>query len=214
MHRSTAQGTITSRAGRQNYVYGRNDNYNPRNGGNGGNGTNYGNTFEDYSTLPDNPVDGYSEPGNGYIDQSRRPYHPKNAKRTIQLCNLPDGTTHADITNVVRGGMLLDIYLRSNDRCAAVSFLEEEPAKSFFHHVKRNDLYIHGKRVGSSCIQSLMGTNDTRLRYDGTNANSYFQDMVYTLCFLSIRAFPCFLPISHFSFRHHLLNSHFLLTED
>ncbi len=149
--RASTQTPNTSRMGGQNYTYGRNDNYNPRNGGNGTNGFhNQSNTFDDLSTTPDGQADGFSESGTGYVDQGRRPHYPKNAKRTVQLCNLPDAVTHADIVDVVRGGMLLDVYLRSNDRTAAVSFLEEDHAQAFFHHVKRNDLYIRGKRVRST----------------------------------------------------------------
>ena len=43
--------------------------------------------------------------------------------------------------------MLLDIYVRSHDKTASVSFLEESAAQDFFRHVKRHDLYIRGKRV-------------------------------------------------------------------
>ncbi|TGO66345.1 hypothetical protein BOTNAR_0063g00270 [Botryotinia narcissicola] len=79
--------------------------------------------------------------------KSQRPSYEKFAKRTIQLYNLPDGTTHADVCGAVRGGMLLDMYLRTYDHTAMVSFLEQAQANEFFRHVKRNDLYIRSKRV-------------------------------------------------------------------
>jgi hypothetical protein len=149
--RSATQATNNSRMGTQNYTYGRNDNYNPRNAANGTNGLqNNGQNFDDFSTMPDVPADGFSEAGIGYADQGRRQQYAKNSQRTIQLSNLPEAATHAEIANVIRGGMLLDLYLRSNDRVAAISFLEEEHAKAFFHYVKRNDLYIRGKRVSKS----------------------------------------------------------------
>jgi hypothetical protein len=149
--RPATQATNNSRMGTQNYTYGRNDNYNPRNVANGTNGLqNNGQNFDDFSTIPDVPADGFSEAGNGYTDQGRRQQYAKNSQRTIQLSNLPEAATHAEIANVIRGGMLLDLYLRSNDRVAAISFLEEEHAKAFFHYVKRNDLYIRGKRVSKS----------------------------------------------------------------
>ena len=148
--------------GTQNYTYGRNDNYNPRNAANGTNGPqNNGQNFDDFSTIPDFPADGFSEAGNGYADHGRRQQYAKNSQRTIQLSNLPEAATHAEIANVIRGGMLLDIYLRSNDRVAAISFLEEEHAKAFFHYVKRNDLYIRGKRVCKS--HSLLKLKYTHL---------------------------------------------------
>jgi len=145
IQRSSTQATQTSRMGIQNYTYGRNDNYNPRHAANGTNG--HLNNGDDFSTIPDFPADGFSEPGNGYADHGRRQQYAKNSQRTVQLSNLPEATTHAEIAGAVRGGMLLDIYLRSNDRVAAISFLEEEHAKAFYHYVKRNDLYIRGKRV-------------------------------------------------------------------
>ena len=151
--RSTTQATNNSRMGTQNYTYGRNDNYNPRNAANGTNGLqNSGQNFDDFSTIPDVPADGLSEAGNGYTDHGRRQQYAKNSQRTIQLSNLPEAATHAEVANVIKGGMLLDIYLRSNDRVAAISFLEEERAKAFFHYVKRNDLYIRGKRVCKSYL--------------------------------------------------------------
>ncbi|KAL2068390.1 hypothetical protein VTL71DRAFT_16488, partial [Oculimacula yallundae] len=148
------------------YTYGRNANYTPRsgnghgngygNGHNGHNGTNsYGNgngngfnQNDDYASSPDG-VDGFYEadPNNNSQSRSQRQQFDKFAKRTILLSNLPDGTTHSEITDVVRGGMLLDIYVRVNDRNASVSFLEESAAQNFFRHVKRHDLYIRGKRV-------------------------------------------------------------------
>ncbi|KAF7556124.1 hypothetical protein G7Z17_g1574 [Cylindrodendrum hubeiense] len=44
------------------------------------------------------------------------------ATRTILLCNLAEGVTHADITAAIRGGQLLDVYLRHRDRTASVSW--------------------------------------------------------------------------------------------
>ncbi|KAL1880488.1 hypothetical protein VTK73DRAFT_5875 [Phialemonium thermophilum] len=96
----------------------------------------------------DVPADGhvgaaYTEPE----QQGRRPQYDRQCTRTVQLLNLPEGTTHGDITSVVRGGALLDIFLRSNDRSATVSFLGAAEAKNFFNHARRHDLYIKNKRV-------------------------------------------------------------------
>lgn len=71
---------------------------------------------------------------------------PHNDQRTILFTNLSDKTTHKDITDLVRGGRLLDVYLR-NDRCATVSFVEG--AADFMAYAKRNDLYLHTKRVST-----------------------------------------------------------------
>ncbi|KAF9875639.1 hypothetical protein CkaCkLH20_07020 [Colletotrichum karsti] len=76
-----------------------------------------------------------------------RPQFERIATRTILIVNLPEGTTHGDITAVVRGGQLLDIFLRTYDRSAQVSFLHSADAKEFFEHIRRHDLYIKQKRV-------------------------------------------------------------------
>lgn len=68
-------------------------------------------------------------------------------QRTILLKNLSDRTTHKDIVDIVRGGAVLDIFLRSNERSASVSFIEGPAAQEFMNYVRRNDIYIHGKRV-------------------------------------------------------------------
>lgn len=81
---------------------------------------------------------------------------PKNDKhqashseqRTVSLRGLSDRTTHKDIAAVVRGGTLLDIFLRIRERVASVSFVDGSVAQEFLTHVKRHDLYILGKRVG------------------------------------------------------------------
>ncbi|KAL8400241.1 hypothetical protein RB594_000575 [Gaeumannomyces avenae] len=76
-----------------------------------------------------------------------RPTYERQCSRTIQMSNLPDGATHADITAVVRGGMLLDIFMRPHDRSATVSFLHAQDARAFLEHCRRNDLYVRNKRV-------------------------------------------------------------------
>ncbi|KAK3301595.1 uncharacterized protein B0T15DRAFT_563004 [Chaetomium strumarium] len=87
-------------------------------------------------------------PGANYAKPlAQRPQFERQCARTIQLCNLADGTTHADITDVVRGGMLLDIFVRTHERSAAISFLHSADAKRFYDHVRRHDLYIRNKRV-------------------------------------------------------------------
>jgi hypothetical protein len=145
---SEAQITSTPRTNGLDYTYGRHDNYNPRNGGHGSNGFQGQNpAFDDYSTLPDASAEAFFEGGDGDQTQGRRVQYPKHAKRTVLLSKLPEGAAHAEIVEVIRGGMLLDIYVRNADRAAAISFLEEDHAKDFFYHVKRNDLYVRGKRV-------------------------------------------------------------------
>ena len=78
---------------------------------------------------------------------SERHHIARNDQRTILIRNLSDRVTHKDIVDVVRGGALLDVYLRGNDKSASVSFVEGAAARAFMNYAKRNDLYIRGKRV-------------------------------------------------------------------
>ena len=82
-----------------------------------------------------------------YTPKSEDHSDRKNERRTILLQNLPDPVTHSEIVNVVRGGLLLDVYLRSQDRSASVSFVDGLAAQDFMSYMKRNHVYIHGRRV-------------------------------------------------------------------
>ncbi|CAJ2506055.1 Uu.00g001850.m01.CDS01 [Anthostomella pinea] len=77
----------------------------------------------------------------------QRPHYARMCKRTLMLGGLPDRTTHWDVTSVVRGGLLLDIFLRAADHMCLVSFLHEEDAVRFYDHARKNDIYINNKRV-------------------------------------------------------------------
>lgn len=79
-----------------------------------------------------------------------RPQFERIAQRTLLLSNLDPMTTHAEVTRAVRGGMLLEVFLRAADRTASVSFLRSADARAWFEHVKRYDLYIRNKRVSST----------------------------------------------------------------
>jgi hypothetical protein len=146
--------SITQVASANDYTYGRNANYAPRNGDLRSRDNNIfrenSNVNDDFTYMQDGPSDGFYDGGSGNNDSQTRfskPQFDKFAKRTVLLSNLPESVTHADIVDNVRGGMLLDIFLRTHDRAASVSFLEETHAQEFFRHVKRHDLYIRGKRV-------------------------------------------------------------------
>lgn len=128
------------------YTYGRNANYTPRNGDfrirETGTLREITNGAIDLTNLQDTLSDGFYDGGSINNDpRLTRPQYQKFCKRTVLLSNLPEGATHADVVDNVRGGMLLDIFLRSHDKAASVSFLEETQAQEFFRHVKRNDLY-------------------------------------------------------------------------
>jgi hypothetical protein len=113
--------------------------------------------YDDLAYMPERLSDGVYDGGSGNNDSPVKLTHQKYekfAKRTVVLTNLPNAITHSDIAGAVRGGLVLEIFLRTHERSASVSFLEEVHAYQFFRHVKRHDLYIGGKRV-----RSLWGNN-------------------------------------------------------
>lgn len=71
-------------------------------------------------------------------------------ERSLTLKGLPITTTLLDVTKVIRGGLLMNAFLRSTYRMAYIAFVEPAAARQFFKHVKQNDLYIRGKRVCGS----------------------------------------------------------------
>ncbi|KAF1355648.1 hypothetical protein EJ07DRAFT_181988 [Lizonia empirigonia] len=90
-------------------------------------------------------MDEHAEGGGDYRQGRGHPGRiPVHDQRTILITNLADRTTHKDIAGVIRGGRLLDIFFR-NDRSATVSFVEG--AANFLAYIKRNDVYLHAKRL-------------------------------------------------------------------
>jgi hypothetical protein len=130
---------------------------------------------ENAASEIESPIEG--PPGANYAKpQGQRQQYEQHCARTLQLSNLADGTTHADIVNAVRGGMLLDIFLRYHDRAASVSFLNSEDAKKFYDHVRRHDLYIRNKRVGCPGPRNLLSVvidMVDRSKSSGTTASSF-----------------------------------------
>lgn len=72
--------------------------------------------------------------------------------RTLLLTGLSNRTTLADITKAVRGGQLLNLYIRRQQRTAHVSFVNPLAAEAFLIYSKRTDLYIRGKRVSLDAL--------------------------------------------------------------
>ena len=103
----------------QDYTYGRNANYTPRNGkykSRDNSFQNHSQKNDDFAFMPDDPSDGFFDDGTGnndYRDRFSRPQYQKFAKRSVILANLPENPTHQEIIEVVRGGMLLDVYVRT-----------------------------------------------------------------------------------------------------
>lgn len=115
--------------------------------------------------------------------QPERKRFAKMEQRTIFAKNLSVRATHKDIANLVRGGLILDIYLRSHERTASISFVEGSAAQEFMNYVKRNDIYVHGKRVCLPLIFQTRGeilTNDFSSHSRGANVNISFPHMLQT----------------------------------
>lgn len=71
----------------------------------------------------------------------------RDAQRSIYFKGLSDRVTYKDLTDVIRGGKILDIHINKKDRTARVAMLDG--AAEFLAHVKRDDLYVKTKRVCS-----------------------------------------------------------------
>lgn len=65
-------------------------------------------------------------------------------RRTLYISGFSDKTSYRDLVSVIKGGKLLSINMRS-ERSATVSFLEG--AGDFLAWTKKNDIYLHTKRV-------------------------------------------------------------------
>lgn len=78
--------------------------------------------------------------GNEYNDQI-------GGNRTLFFTRLPEKATYASFLEVVRGGAVVDAWMKPSDRCASVSFLQPQSAETFYRYAKKNDLYIDGRRV-------------------------------------------------------------------
>ncbi|KAH7313288.1 hypothetical protein B0I35DRAFT_434801 [Stachybotrys elegans] len=81
-------------------------------------------------------------------DETCRSVAPEgDARRTLQLTNLANGTTHQDVADAVRGGQVLDIYVRYRENMASISFYSGTDAQRFLSHAMQTGLYIKGKKV-------------------------------------------------------------------
>ncbi|KAG7114706.1 mRNA decapping complex subunit 2 like protein [Verticillium longisporum] len=99
------------------------------------------------TVVPEPALEEITPPNDAVTRRPRHAQYAKTAIRTVVLYDLAETTTHADITDVVRGGMLLEVLIKTHDRSAQISFLHAESAQAFYNHVSRHDLYIRQKRV-------------------------------------------------------------------
>ncbi|KAI0389864.1 hypothetical protein F5Y17DRAFT_447144 [Xylariaceae sp. FL0594] len=71
----------------------------------------------------------------------------RTCKRTIALCGLPSYISPGDVTSVVRGGQLLDVFFRTAENTGLVSFVREEDATRFYEHARKIGIFINNKRI-------------------------------------------------------------------
>jgi hypothetical protein len=84
--------------------------------------------------------------------------------RSVVLKGISPFTTTADVLAVIRGGAVLNIFLRPQQRTAHVAFVEPNAAEKFLIHSTRKDTYIKGKRVCAALAQTelLLTVNTDR----------------------------------------------------
>ena len=75
-------------------------------------------------------------------------FHDKESGyRTISLKNLPERAMHQDIVGAVRGGALVDVFLRARERTASVTFADPKAANEYLAYARRWNVYVLGKPV-------------------------------------------------------------------
>ncbi|PHH61053.1 hypothetical protein CDD81_821 [Ophiocordyceps australis] len=121
--------------------------------------------------LDTDATDAYDARHDARHEPTHRAHIERKATRTLILFNLPDGTTHADITSTLRGGLLLDIYIKNRDNTAVVSFLHGADARAFFDHVRHNGLHVKRQKVDvkwHTCQFTLAGSTAHKIGLGAT----------------------------------------------
>ncbi|KKZ63302.1 hypothetical protein EMCG_00285 [[Emmonsia] crescens] len=101
----------------------------------------------DVTSFPSDEKDDGPFIGNTQSRQDRQQHSNCTENRTILLKGLPERATHRDIVAAIRGGALVDVFLRPRERQASVSFAEGKAAQEFLTFAKRQDLYILDKLI-------------------------------------------------------------------
>ncbi|EXJ90565.1 hypothetical protein A1O1_03668 [Capronia coronata CBS 617.96] len=87
--------------------------------------------------------------------------------RSLKLGGLAPSTTLLDITRVVRGGIILQMFVRPWNGTAHVSFVEPVAAKKFFEHAKMTGLSIKNRSATVEWeLQQAYLNNDLAFRID------------------------------------------------
>lgn len=99
-----------------------------------------------HSSVPEDGgfEEGISSFGDGNTDFGPGAQQTDSAMRTLYFCGFHPRTTYRDLLSVIKGGKILSINLRA-ERSATVTF--HDGAGEYLAWVKRNDIYLHSKRV-------------------------------------------------------------------
>ena len=127
------------------------------------------------------PTPTFNEQGQ-YEDQfSTKPVPAKeecfvtdHADRSLVIKGLSKATTLEDITKSIRGGLVLNLFVRKHQNEAHLAFVSADDAERFLLHSKRHDLYIKSKRVHVSWDENqhfLPGGVARRIHCDGATRN-------------------------------------------
>ncbi|KAK3679170.1 hypothetical protein LTR78_000731 [Recurvomyces mirabilis] len=91
--------------------------------------------FDDNASLPDEATQ---------LQNDYDTVQPTQERRTLYFAGLSERTTYKELLSVVKGGKLLSVNLGPN-RSGTVTY--SNGASDFLAWAKRNDVYIHNKRV-------------------------------------------------------------------
>lgn len=78
----------------------------------------------------------------------------ENGNHGVALRGLAEQTTLRDVASVIRGGLILNMWLRPVYRSAHVVFVDSQAAQKFCAYARKNDIYLLGKRIEVSLDQN------------------------------------------------------------
>lgn len=94
--------------------------------------------------------------------------------RSVVLKGVPKSATLADITKIIRGGMILNVYTRLQQGMAHIAFVYPDAAEKFLIYATNNELSIRGKNVTAAWDEKqyyLQGGLASRIHHDGATRN-------------------------------------------
>lgn len=108
--------------------------------------------------------------------------YQQDARRTVQLSNLPPNTIHSEVVAAVKGGPVVDIYVNLKERRAAVSFVHGEHAKRYYDFAQSTGIYMHGSHVRIALLQGTHFLFHARLKFLGAIDSSSSLHMWRSSC--------------------------------